>query len=339
MKRRTELDLCRICACVMVMVIHTGAELYLCCAIDTPAFAELNFISTMVRGGLPVFFMLSGELLLTREELALAPFLKKHVLRLVGLFFFWSALYALGSSLLSGGLRLDYDFFLSIARGHYHMWFLPAIVVCYLFMPPVSCALHGRRLDARYLLLLFFVFGLLWRNLNLTPEPTYILNRITLNFSLEWLPYLGYAVWGWWLGTRKLPKQTRWLAPLAFLLCTALASRGNLWYSCYKATADGWLFHYLSLPSFVQASCIFCFFLSFRDTEFKRPALWRSLSDCTLGVYLLHPLVMKLLSLAGISPVEAHPALSVTLYTLLLALLCFSVTAAARQIPLVKKLF
>ena len=69
--RRTELDLCRLTACIMVLLIHTSAALYHICPLDASAFVPLSLISTMMRGGVPVFFMLTGALFLNRETLAL----------------------------------------------------------------------------------------------------------------------------------------------------------------------------------------------------------------------------------------------------------------------------
>ena len=88
--RRTELDLCRLTACIMVLFIHTSAALYHICPLDASAFVPLSLISTMMRGGVPVFFMLTGALFLNRETLNLRRFLKTHVLRLILLFAFWS---------------------------------------------------------------------------------------------------------------------------------------------------------------------------------------------------------------------------------------------------------
>ena len=88
MNRRYELDLCRICACVMVLVIHACSGVYHDCPLDSAAFVPLNFISTAVRGSVPLFFMLSGTLMLDRERLELRPFLRGHVLRLLVLFCF-----------------------------------------------------------------------------------------------------------------------------------------------------------------------------------------------------------------------------------------------------------
>ena len=336
--RRTELDLCRIVACVMVLFVHTGAEAFYACPILSPDFFPLCLISTAVRGSVPVFFMLSGALLLSRDRLDVLPFLKKHALYLTGMFFLWSLLYALGSRLAAGSFGSLYAFFFDVAQGHYHLWFLPAMVLCYLFMPPVWSALHGERLDARYLLFLFFLLGILWTNFNLTPDPAYILNRLTLDLSLEYLPYLGYAVWGYWLSAKSFGRKWLYIAPAVYIAVTVAAAFGNVWYSGYKGEADGWLFSYFSLPSFLQASAIFCFFRALGERPLRGGRALGYLSECTLGVYLIHPLVINVFQRLGYSVDPSRPVASLLVFTLALALTCFALTAAAKRLPVIRKL-
>lgn len=261
----------------------------------------------------------------------------RHALRLTGLYFLWSLLYALARA-ASGAFAGSYDFFYAVVAGHYHMWFLPAMVVCYLFFPPVHAALHGGGLDARWLLGLFLFFGIFLSNCNLTPEPRYILYRFTQNFSLDYLLYLGYAVWGWWLSTKKLPEKCRWLAPLLYLAVTFLAAWGNRWYSVRQGAADGWLFSYFSLPSFLQASAVFCFFLTLREKRFSHPERIAALSEATLGVYLIHPMVIELLGRLDLSPEPTAPVLTLLLCFGLTALVCFAIALAARRIPGLRKI-
>ena len=330
--RRGELDLCRILGCLAVLVIHAGAEIYHELPLESASFAAVNFISTAVRGGVPLFFMLSGVLLLGREELELKHFFRRHILRLTGIFCLWSLLYAL-LRLAIGSLHGAREFFMALVSGHYHLWFLPAMVLCYLFMPPVHAALHGKKLDGRYLVALFLFLGIILANCNLTPDPAYILNRFTRNFSLDYLPYLGYAVWGWWLDRHEFSRKTLRLAPLAYLLVTLAAAAGNHWYSAYKQTADGWLFSYFSLPSFLQATLVFCFCLALKGRSFRKQRQLAALSDATLGVYLIHPLLLDLLERAGIAVTTAAPAASLLGFSALLALLCFGLVLAAKRIP------
>ena len=84
--RRTELDLCRIFGCLAVLMIHAGADIYHEVPIQSFSFVLLNFISTAVRGGVPLFFMLSGALFLSRAKLDTRRLLIRHALRMTGLF-------------------------------------------------------------------------------------------------------------------------------------------------------------------------------------------------------------------------------------------------------------
>ena len=135
-----------------------------------------------------------------------------------------------------------------------------------------------------------------------------------------------------------MPKHTMLISSAVFVVCTLLASKGNLWYSRLNNAPDGWLFHYLSLPSFIQATCIFCFFHAMREHEFRHTALIRTLSDCTLGVYLIHPLMIDILDRLHIGMTANYPTFSVLGFTVLLALISFTATFIARKIPIVKKL-
>lgn len=335
--RRTELDLCRIFGCLAVLMIHAGADIYHEVPLGSWAFVLLNLISTAVRGGVPLFFMLSGALFLARPELDLRRFLIRHPLRITGIYYLWSLFYAL-LRVAGGSLTFGRDFVMAVVAGHYHMWFLPAMALCYLFLPAVHAAIHRGGLDGRYLTGLFLGLGIALANCNLTPDPAPILYRFTQNFSLDYLPYLGYAVWGWRLSSRKMPKRALLWAPLVWLLATLLAARGNRWYSGYHGGADGWLFSYFSLPSFVQASAVFCFCLALREHDFRFRKQLALLADATLGVYLIHPIVIGGIEKAGFRVTPDAPVLSLMGFFTLLAVLCFALSAIARKIPVLRKI-
>ena len=205
-------------------------------------------------------------------------------------------------------------------------------------LPVAHAAIHGGKLPVGYLLFLFFGVSILFANFNLTPDTAPILYRITLNFSFDYLPYLGYAVWGYWLSGKDFKKGWLIIAPAVFLLVTAITTWGNIWYSNYKQVADGWLFSYFSLPSLIQATMIFCFFQALKDREFKHPRLWAVLADATLGIYLLHPMLINILQLLGFNMSLDRPVLSVLGFTAVLALVCTLLALAGKKIPLIRKL-
>lgn len=336
--RRTELDLCRITGCLMVLIIHASAEIYHNLPLESMSFALMNLIATAVRGGVPIFFMLTGALMLGREKLDIKALLKNHAAYLAGIFLLWSLIYTLIKGILSGSFGTAWDFAYSVIAGHYHMWFIPALILCYLFIPPAHAAIHGYKLEAKYLLGLFFGLVLLTSNMNLTPDTAPILFRITQHFSFDYLGYMGYVIWGWWLSTKTMPKKTVWLAPLVFCLSCIITAAGNQWYSMYKETADGWLFSYFSLPNFIEATAVLCFFLSLKDRQFKKAGTIRALADCTLGVYLIHPMMINLLEKLGLVISPEAPVSGLAAMFVVLAVSCFALVAAAKRIPFVKKL-
>ena len=117
-----------------------------------------------------------------------------------------------------------------------------------------------------------------------------------------------------------------------------LTTAGNIWYSNYRSYADGWLFSYFSLPNFIMASAMFCFFLALRGHDFKHGKPIRQLSDCTLGVYLLHPLMLNMLERLGVAVGLEQPIGSLLGVSALCAVLCFAVSYIAKKIPVIRNL-
>ncbi|MDO4990637.1 MAG: acyltransferase family protein [Eubacteriales bacterium] len=335
--RRTELDLCRITACQAVILSHAAADGFHMVPIESGRFWVLCLVSTVVRASIPQFFMISGTLLLGRETMDPWRTLKKRTGHLVVLFYVWSLAYALLRA-ATGAFGSFYDFAYAVVIGHYHLWFLPAMTVVYLFMPPVHAAIHGNKMDPRYLLFLFFFLGIFLTNCNLTPDAMPILYRFTLNFGLDYLPHLGYAVWGWWLARRQMPRRTLWLAPLVFVLTLLLTTQANCWYSAYKETADGWLFNFFSLPNFVMGTAGFCFFLALRDRSFPHAGTVAAISDCTLGVYLLHPMLLNMFKRLGLVIRPEHVLGDTALRYVLLVAAAFPAAWLLRRIPGIRRL-
>ena len=91
--RRTELDLCRITACLGVILSHATADGFHIEPIWTWRFWILCLVSTVVRATIPQFFMISGTLLLERATMDPWKTLKKRTGHLWGLFLFWSLAY------------------------------------------------------------------------------------------------------------------------------------------------------------------------------------------------------------------------------------------------------
>ena len=62
------------------------------------------------------------------------------------------------------------------------------------------------------------------------------------------------------------------------------------------------------------------------------------LADCTLGVYLIHPLMINLLEILGIAVTPQAPVSSLLVLLAVLAVSCFALVFVTKRIPIVRKL-
>ena len=203
--RRTELDLCRIFACLLILMIHAAADIYHALPLSGAAFFAVTFLSTLSRAGLPLFFMLTGTLLLSREKLDVKQNFRHRVLRYTGMYYLWSLLYALARA-ASGALEGPSDFLYAVIAGHYHLWFLPAMVMVCLFLPVVHATLWGS--------FSFSAFFSSTATSPLTPRPSFIaLHRISALTTCR--------IWGILSGAgicrkESIPTERCFLRPLPF---------------------------------------------------------------------------------------------------------------------------
>lgn len=337
--RKWELDKCRIMACLMVVMLHVAAMGWF---IDPNTFEWriFNLSDTLVRGSVPLFFMISGALFLAREELNIRQFFKKNLFHLVFLYIIWAALYEIIGVCLRGEFDLS-AFLLAVCKGHYHLWFLPAMIISYLFLPAVHHAIKGRRTNPLYFLLLFGLFTLLIVNINLIPDLPELPKALMEKLNINDLSYLGYMVWGYWLSRKHFGKKTRLVTVLVYVIAGLLTAYANRLFSISHGQAISWLYGYFTIPSFLQATAIFCFFQSFakpQEQKERHPHLWAELSACTLGVYLLHPMVLETLSRHGLKVTEGNPLYQIPMIFIVTVTICFLAVFLLRRIPGLKKI-
>lgn len=65
--RNISYDLLRICAAVMVVLLHIAASNWYSLTPDKAEWFAMNFYDSMSRSAVPIFFMLSGTFLLRKD--------------------------------------------------------------------------------------------------------------------------------------------------------------------------------------------------------------------------------------------------------------------------------
>ena len=92
-ERRWELDIIRIIACAMVVVIHVAGYGMEIMNPETWNWQVRNLIVSMTKCTVPIFFMMSGVLFLNRE-ISIKQLYKKYISHILMLWLIWSSFYA-----------------------------------------------------------------------------------------------------------------------------------------------------------------------------------------------------------------------------------------------------
>lgn len=335
--RKSEIDMCRITACLMVITHHAIAAGW-----DIPPdlseWRILNVFAAIAYCGVPLFFMISGTLFLNRTKLDIQNLYKKSVLHLLEIFVIWSVIYEIvekRADLLNSSMH---EVVVSIIDGPFHLWYIPALIMVYLTFPLLHCAIHNGKLNARYLVILFLALfvvkeGLM--NLDTLPE---ILEKLLDKADVSYLRYVGFAVLGYWLSTLKYPKHTSKFALCLFVLLIAITSWINGENSIGAGKAMAGVYGHFSILMVCIDCTVFIFFQATKQSWSKFHKTIEVLSGTTLGIYLIHPMVLGRLSKMGLNVLSFNPLLAVPATVILTAIICFICVSIMKRIPLIRKM-
>lgn len=270
---------------------------HVCCVFyqfGLPGWRSAVLLSSVTRFCVPVFFMITGALILRSNDGPVA-FLRKKVGRVIIPILFWSAFYYFYILLI-----YNHDFSLNdmlkaifIMPSSYHLWFVYAILGFYL-TAPVLISVRKESVNAvcSYYLVVWSIMCLI------LPFSRLFTDFIPENFgtpflsyeSYQFLNYSGYFVAGHLIfSNRERIKINAWVYVSVFFTCSALLFLMVLSDS-YKNSSiiqDKWEF---KTPIVFIMSCVL--FMAFTKLEriknIKASNLTRKVSGMVFGVYLLH---------------------------------------------------
>lgn len=341
-ERKWELDVVRAIACFFVVVIHVasyGMEIKDPATID---WIIRNGVLCLVKCSVPIFFMLSG-ILFMEKEITIKVLYRKYIARIVVAWAVWSAFYAAIDQiayLKSGGEGLTY-FAVRFVAGHYHMWFLPAILIVYIFLPVLQKLITScSPLQMKYLGIVFLV-GVIGKETFTPFIHNEIWDRLWENFSL---PFASVGIIYFVLGYYLYKNYDRFSAKtglLIYLVCCLLMAGINMAYAFMTGKHTSAASQNLSLGMCISSAMFFIFLLQvFSDCKFSErwKAWFKSVSDYTFGIYLLHTLfIEQVYRRIGLSQDNFPVVFSIILFSVLTFAISFLVVWCIRKIPVLGK--
>lgn len=197
-EKRISLEILRIIAICMVIFNHTGGngfEMFRT-AYGTPLWYFVILLDVVSKAGVPLFFMISGVLLLGKDE-TLKELLLKRILRYVVIIVFFSFIYYIRLYIQHPEYGFSIKFFITYIYSTPFItpyWFLYSYL-SFLVLLPVLRAIVKNLRENEYLWILGFSILLwmapIWEEI-FNLEPINISNGLNASFVI--FPILGYGI-------------------------------------------------------------------------------------------------------------------------------------------------
>ena len=337
-KRDYNLDLIRILASFMVIVIHASAYLWYSVPSNTFEFNVYNFYDSIARSAVPIFIMISGVFFLnSSKEKDIVTIFKKYILKLVSIFILWSIIYYIYDILVNGNGFNFKNLILSIINGPYHFWYIPTIIGLYIISPIlIKITQNSSRKIFKYFFGLLLI-GCLIKTISYCSFIPYInslniiLNKLPVTLICQYYSYflLGYFLYNFDISPKKR-KKIYIMGILSVIACALL----TFFVSIYENTNIGDFYDNFSIFTFFEACALF---LCFKHTYFKSEKVYRkqvtTISNCTLGIYIIHVLIMNVLFDFNIIEItDFTPIISIPLISILIFVFSLIITYLIRKI-------
>ena len=289
----TGIDTARVGACFMVVVLHVAA-------LDFAVFDERwwasNFYDSFTRACVPIFLMISGVLLLDKQE-GTRVFFKKRFVRILPPLLFWSLFY-LGWRTWQGK---DYgglwDWVRELAHGPvaFHLWYLYAIVGIYLFVPFLRKIWQISSLTEKRVYLIAWAAVSGWPTIQ--AAFSFEVDLLGVYGMDSFFGLFGYLFLGAYLheahGRSSYKSWYGWAHAGFFVLFSTLTMVATFVYSRHEGAPDPLFYDYLS--PLVMASSVSAFLVLYdlgaRKVGEYSPQI-KTMAAATLGIYCIHIFVL-----------------------------------------------
>ncbi|MBC7877934.1 MAG: acyltransferase family protein [Anaerolineales bacterium] len=292
-------DLIRVISVFLVILIHVSSLLLN--AWDDLSFSDWmagNIYDSLARVCVPLLFMISGYLLLSRQE-SIRSFYINRVRKVVIPLLVWSVIYLLwrndySSYTFVNGIKAIIYAILN-QPAFFHLWFLYALLSIYLFVPLMRVFVHSANEETLwYFVFVWFIFGPLLD----TVERFFGLDiAIDLGFVTR---YIGYFYLGYILGRLSFTKWIVIIAAVVFVTSSTYTVIAT--YQASAANGDYIDFYHIYLSVNVVFMSLSAFILLKTlgekiDTQANTVLItWiRAMSDASFGIYLIHAMILTFL--------------------------------------------
>jgi surface polysaccharide O-acyltransferase-like enzyme len=327
-------DHLRVFATISVVFLHASADsLGLFGKIPLSYWWIGNFYDSAVRCSVPLFLMLTGVLMLP-VEYDLKDFFKKRFMRIVLPLVFWSFAYIGFAFLLkvSHGedLRLgeciEYIVHSLVFGSSFHFWYVYMILGIYVFIPIIG--IYVRKLNTKSI----FIFLCVWLVVLFINQ---VLSRNSLSYLHYFPGYLGYIILGYYLSIKEFKnlKNIRLISFFLIFVGVLITAFGTYYSTIQNNHFTERYYNYLSLNVLMVSVGVFLLFKNRGKMDLKDSFTVTFINKHSYGIYLIHILILAILSKPGIQWSFIHPAVGPFITTSLCLVISSLIVYAVSKLP------
>ncbi len=313
-----------------------------------------NIYNLIARACVPLLFMCSGAMLLSRQE-SLKDFYRKRFKKVIIPFLFWSVFYLLwkegcfefgGSfSQWRQGCYGNYSFINIIkdqifniltAPAEYHLWFMYELFAIYMFTPILRFfATEEREKYLWYLLVIWFIFGPVQRIVEFSMQ-------IELISDLGYLTgYVGYFILGYLLTRIRTSKPLLLISALVYLAMAYFTGAVTAFLTTQEGKLVDYFQYLLGINIVLLSTSLFILLKSLGERIFSRPHPWLEkwtvkLSAASFGMYLVHVFIIAQLKNFHISPLNGPAIYMIPVTTIGVFIISWIIVAILMKIPILR---
>lgn len=278
--RNVSIDLIKIIACFLVVMLHT-------------IYLEDNYFLIVLYNlgvvAIPLFFMVNGFLILKKENITYMYCLKK-IFKILKILFIWCSIYCILIILLKRDFNVLKTYYLWIfQKGIFaNFWFFGSMIIIYLCLPLLKRIYNNNILLITFLIILFiisFSFDLISifnkeQNLVLIPQT----------FRL-WMWIFYYMLGGFAFKYKSFIQKNIKFSLNIFIcilfMCLTIAL--NIYFEVSYFEDRRCEFYYMYLPTIVSVFSLFILFIRI-DLNSKYIV---NMACYTTGIYILHQIIIS----------------------------------------------
>lgn len=290
-----------------------------------------GLFTTVALTGVPLFFMLSGALLLNKNY-SLEEFYKKRFTRIIYPFLLWIVITSIiGVVFLNWTDTEILNFIFGINTPTWYIWSLIGI---YLLMPMINAYLKEYDLKGLEIFLIIWVITLLFNSY----EPL-LLKPLELRYFSG---YVGYVALGYYLDNKqfKLSDKTILYSNIAVFAVSTLIHMINMYYQLNLYTE-----YYQNIIIATQAASLFLMIKYWDKCSLNPKSIYNriksnfigkmivSISICSYGMFLGHYIILQC-----IKPLNIHSLKLLPVILVIVVFLSWIITYAFSKIPYLKRI-